>query len=362
MMSVIKWKPLSPFVESLADSRRFGFTIGSETIFQDFFVENSKILDIWIEKLSKVAIMSDFENDYVNIKLLGQGSFAQVNLACDRVTKQAFAIKVYNKQTILESKSKLSSLMTEIEILRLLDNPACNRIHRIYENSSSISLVLDYAEGGNLLERIQKQGRFSESEAASFIFNLLKGLEYLHSLKITHRDLKPENILMASKLENTELKLCDFGLSCIAVSEITQFCGSAGYLAPEVLQNVPHTYKVDIYSAGIILFVLLSGTHPFLCDSHHGIMKRNRKGKISFSSEVWRNISPDAIKLVKSMTAHNPKCRISVEEALRHSWIQDNICSTLSEAKTAENTPKVTVKTNFSDYLYRKAIFESYGD
>ena len=361
-MSVIKWKPFNPFIENLCEVKRFGFTIGNETTFQDFFVDNSTLLDTWIEKLSQVVIMSEIENDYVKIKPLGQGSFAEVHLACDRTTKEPFAIKVYNKQAILESKGKLASLMTEIEILRMLNNPMCNRVHRIYENSSSISLVLDYSEGGTLLERIEKIGKFSESESARFIFNLLRALEYLHSLQITHRDLKPENILMTSKTENTELKLCDFGLSCIAVSEITQFCGSAGYIAPEILQNMPHTSKVDIYSAGIILYVILSGTHPFIDDSAQGVMAKNRLGNIRFSRESWKCVSPKAIKIIKQMTAHNPKYRIGIEEALQHPWILENLNISSSESKTAGSTPAKGEKKDFSDYLYRRAIFESSGD
>jgi serine/threonine protein kinase len=167
--------------------------------------------------------------------------------------------------------------------MRYVNHPLVLCIHRVYEDLDHIHLVLDHVPGGELFSRIIKRGKFCEQNAAQFASNLLQALDYLHTNGIVHRDLKPENILMTSETDDTVFQIADFGLATFISNEVLSLrCGSPGYVAPEILKNKSYGTKVDIFSAGIVMYILLSGRAPFPGRAPDEILQRNKEAKIYF--------------------------------------------------------------------------------
>ncbi|OMJ83266.1 hypothetical protein SteCoe_15854 [Stentor coeruleus] len=339
-MTVIKWKKVEAFTEDNEIEERFGIKIGQGTIYEEFYTESVEMLENWLVNLSKVAIMIDFEEDYAIIKEVGKGNYATVFLVQDLENYQKFAVKQINKEVVKKSSRGPSAVISEIEIMRKISHPMMVKLYRIYENDDFVSLVLDYVEGGDLFHRIQKKEKFPEQTAGIFISNMLEGLKYLHSLNIVHRDLKPENLLMVSIEDDTEFKLCDFGLACIAGDDQVLRCGSPGYVAPEILMKKAYNNKVDIFSAGIILYIILSGRAPFYGKTSNEILIKNKECRLQFHDKYWREVSKDAVDMVLRLTDPDPNTRVSAEYALRHPWLQ-NINKAMSLLSPFPSNPNI---------------------
>ncbi|OMJ66211.1 hypothetical protein SteCoe_37032 [Stentor coeruleus] len=265
--------------------------------------------------------MSDLDEDYTIIKEINQGNSAIVFLAEGLEDHKQFAVKNITKAHILESPQNILSLISEIEVMRKISHPHLMTLHKVYESNSTISLVMDFLPAGDFFQRLQHKHRFPESLSAKLMTNLLDALFYLHSNHIIHRDLKPENILMISKDNDYDFKICDFGLSCI--NKDVQFlqCGSPGYIAPEILNRQSYTNKVDIFSAGVILYIMLSGYSPFIGKDIDDVLMKNKECKIRVNKKPWNKVSELGIDFVKRLMNPDPNCRLSAEEALRHLWI-----------------------------------------
>jgi len=189
-------------------------------------------------------------------------------------------------------------------------------------------LVLEVAEGGELFDYIVERGNFTEEEACRIFKQLLEGVIYIHKCDVVHRDLKPENLLLS--MDKTHLKVSDFGLAaeCIGDScELTQCCGSPSYVAPEVLEGTPYGKRVDSWSAGVILYILLSGYQPF------GSSKDIVNGRYAFPDRDWSTVSNQAIDLIRKLLTVDASQRITLEEVQQHPWItgKDTIKGQLSE-------------------------------
>lgn len=320
-MTIVKWKKVEAFTEESATEQRFGFKLGHRNKFLDFYAENVDVLEEWLVALSQVAIMVDIEEDFINDKEIGKGNYASVHLARNMENNERYAVKQINKEVVQKSSRGPSAVVSEIEIMRKINHPMIVKLFRVYENDNFVSLVLDYVEGGSLYTRIQRVEKFSEEDSSRFTKNLLEILHYLHSMNIVHRDLKPENILMMSNSNNFEFKLCDFGLACIAGDDQVLRCGSPGYVAPEILLKKAYNNKVDVFSAGIILFIILSGRAPFYGKNSNEILIKNRECKLLFHEKYWGRISRECIDLVIKLTEPDPNERPSAELALRHPWL-----------------------------------------
>jgi tRNA A-37 threonylcarbamoyl transferase component Bud32 len=254
--SDLSWKRVEPYTEENTRSHRYGFRLCRGLTFHDLYTEGSRDLENWLSALSKVAVMTEMEDDYVLIRELGKGSYATVYLARSRGQEKEYAIKSISKEVLLKSSRNSEVVVNEVEILRKLKHHRLVSLHKIFESPTHIHLILDYIPGGELFTRILKRGSYSEDRAAKFIKNMLETLEYMHGLNIVHRDLKPENILMKSKDDDTEFQIADFGLASEVSANMSLRCGSPGYVAPEMLFKKGYGTKVDIFSVGIILYVM----------------------------------------------------------------------------------------------------------
>jgi hypothetical protein len=252
----IAWKRVEPFTEENEREQRFGFSICRGESSQDFYTSNAEELEAWLLAFYTVSIMTDLDDDYRIVKKIGEGMYSNVYEAICIQDDKYFAVKSISYETLLKSPRNVASLIREIEIMKKLSHPGLVSIYRVYETDTHIHLVLDYVKGGELYNRILKRGAFSESRAARLIKNILEAIEYMHSNNIAHRDIKPENILMVYDGDDTEIKIGDFGLAVQMDENITTACGSPGYIAPEMLRNKTYGTKVDIFSAGIVLYIL----------------------------------------------------------------------------------------------------------
>jgi calcium-dependent protein kinase len=221
-------------------------------------------------------------------------------------------------------KKDVAMLESEINILKELDHPNIVRFYETYIDYKYIHIVMQHCTGGELFDRIVKLEKFSEKDAATLMKKILSAVQHLHEHNICHRDLKPENFLFKNNKENAEIKIIDFGLSkkfSKLETDMTTIVGTPFYVAPEVLSGNYDT-QCDLWSCGVILYVLLCGYPPFDGDSNKDIFRAILKSKLEFDEEEWGNISKEAKDLISKLLTKDPKERIKVDKALNHTWFK----------------------------------------
>ena len=274
-----------------------------------------------IDKSSFVAYKTiSITKEYTLGKTLGSGSFGTVRKGLHKATKQERAIKILKKSNQDEEK-----LFLEVNILSKLTHPNIMHIYEFYEDSANFYIVSELCKGGELFDMITEKGCFSEAEACPIMQQLMSAICYCHKNHVVHRDLKPENILLENKKDsNPVIKLIDWGGARYFSrhKKMTKVNGTPYYIAPEVLNEV-YDEKCDIWSAGVILYILLCGYPPFNGESDKEIMLAVKKGEFDFPDEEWSVITDTAKDLVKKMLTYDPKKRISALEVLKHNWFNE---------------------------------------
>ncbi|XP_058089047.1 calcium-dependent protein kinase 24-like isoform X3 [Magnolia sinica] len=262
---------------------------------------------------------------YLIGKKLGQGQFGTTYLCTEKSTGNLYACKSIPKKKLI-CKEDYDDVWREIQIMHhLSEHPNVVRIKGAYEDSVFVHLVMELCAGGELFDRIVTKGHFSERKAAQLIKTIVSVVEGCHSLGVMHRDLKPENFLFISEEEDAALKATDFGLSVFYKpgDMFYDVVGSPYYVAPEVLQK-HYGPEADVWSAGVILYILLSGVPPFWAETEAGIFREILKGRLDFESAPWPCISESAKDLIKKMLNRDPKKRLTAHEVLCHPWIIDD--------------------------------------
>jgi len=258
-------------------------------------------------------------DDYaVESKVLGAGYNGQVFLAKSKATDAKFAVKGFKLNGV--SSEKKEELEAEAEIFLSLDHPHVCRLVDVYESESELSLVMECMGGGELFDRVTEQKKFSERDAADATWQMLLAINYIHNHGIVHRDLKLENFLYDEK-DSKHLKLIDFGFSKIWDTNVKMklSCGTLAYVAPEVLAK-SYTSKCDLWSLGVISFILLAGYMPF-SGGQAAQIKAIQEGRYHIKKVVWDKISEQGCGFVRALLEVDATKRLTAEQALQHAWI-----------------------------------------
>ena len=264
------------------------------------------------------------EDKYKIIKEIGTGGFSRCLLVKNKTTGIEYACKELPKKKL----SDYEGLMREVNLMIKLDHPNIIKLYEVYENDKNIYLIMELCTGGELFDRIVENTengvQFTEKQAANLFKQMMSAINYCHKNGIVHRDLKPENLLYLNKDKNSPVKVIDFGMSKRFDSKhfMSEKVGTAYYISPEVL-NGKYDEKCDIWSAGVILYIIICGYPCFNGDDDDEIFAAIQKGKINFPSPEWDSISNDAKELIKKMCC-SPNKRLTAEQVLNETWVKDN--------------------------------------
>ena len=308
-----------------------------------YYLKESKKLSEYIKnyyKENKKYPETDL-NFYKYGRLIGQGAFGKVNLGLNVLTGRVVAIKSFNKSNLNSNSENMKKIIYETNLMKKLNHPNITKILELFEEKEYILIIMEYINGGNLFSFLKKHRKVSEKTAKLLYKQIILGIKYMHEKNIVHRDIKLENILIDL---NNNIKICDFGIGRVLSSPeqpLFDQCGTPMYIAPEILLcSKEEGYKgfpVDIWSSGIVLYILLSGTLPFsfknsslsLDESESHINEDNNNSiELQYSiinkdPKEIENISEEAKDLLNKLLIKNPDDRITIEEILNHPWMKD---------------------------------------
>ncbi|XP_025604945.1 calcium-dependent protein kinase 29 isoform X3 [Arachis stenosperma] len=268
----------------------------------------------------------DINTMYEMKKELGRGQSGVTYLCIERSTGREYACKTIARGKLVR-KEEIEDVRREIMILQHLSGqPNIVEFRGAYEDRQNVHVVMELCSGGELFDRIidKARGSYSEREAASICRQIVNVVHVCHFMGVMHRDLKPENFLLVSRDHNAPLKATDFGLSVFIEEDkvYKEIVGSAYYVAPEVLKR-NYGKEIDVWSAGVILYILLSGVPPFWGETEKQIFDAILEGKLDLESAPWPSISAAAKDLIRKMLAYEPKKRITASAALEHPWMKE---------------------------------------
>lgn len=320
-----------PNIKSTPNASYHGFRFIRNMQYVDLYCDDDLNFNEWKEQLCKVFLQCDFHTKFNTIKMIGKGSFARVYLIENKRTKKQFAVKAFSKEYLLSQPKGKESLMNEIEVMQQLKHPYIMSLEEIHESKNSIYLVVELLEGGELLHYISSKDTLTTADYYQVMKCILEALSYMNEKKIMHRDLKPDNMILKekNKLNQCTLKIVDFGLS--TRYDIPEYlfkrCGTPGYVAPEVINapsnvNIHYSPKCDVFSVGVIFYIMITQKSPFDGKSFKEILQKNKNCQIDYNHPKLMN-DQNARDLIMRMLDKNPDARISAKDALRHKFFVD---------------------------------------
>ena len=266
-------------------------------------------------------VSRSIEDDYVlqKSKVIGSGYSGPVRLGVSKLTKKKVAIKSFNKRML--NAKRLEFLRNEVSVYLLMDHPNVARLLDIYENEDFVHIVMEYCSGRELYHRLIAKSKYSERDAARTTYEMLLAINYLHQHNVVHRDIKLENFLYEDSSPLATLKLIDFGFSKVFQPDelMVASCGSVAYVAPEVLKG-NYNSQCDMWSLGVIVYMLLSGEPPFE-GAEDELLENIQRCNYSFRSNRWKNISGHAKDFVAGLLVTDVSVRLTANQALNHPWI-----------------------------------------
>ena len=286
------------------------------------------------------------------LETIDHGAFGTVLHVLDLASNEDMAVKVINKNSL----SGINKMKEEISILRKLNHPNIVKFFGYTETNNQLLIKMEYIKFGTLKFWIKQKEKISEEESSIILSKVLSAIEYLHSKQITHRDIKPENIMLSKKNDLESIKIIDFGLSTQSYELLinNDYCGTYIYMAPELIEKKLYFSSVDIWSIGILMYILLNkGKHPFYSkgDTEEEIARKIKEGKINFNEKI----SPMAKHLIMKLLEPNPSWRYTASQAMKHPWITRNINdippATFNELLYKSNNKKI-MKDLFNTCLF----------
>ena len=308
----------------LGDKQYYCFTIIFPTKPRKYYLSDEMEYHHWVNTIRRIVGYSNLCEIYEIKQVLGKGKFGLVKLGVHRGSGRKVAIKIINKKLV--SAIDVQQVKTEIDILKIAKHPNIIQLYDVFENENYIYIIMEYCAGGDLFSYIEKRGfRLPETRAAEIIHKLSTAVFFLHEYGVVHRDLKPENILMTDNSSNADIRLVDFGLGkIIGPGELCNDpFGTFSYVAPEVLQEKPYSFKVDLFAIGIIAYLLVAGFLPFDHEtSEKEIARQTVYEPTPFPQSIWKSISLEARMFVDNLLQKNPDKRMGIQEVLQHKWLQ----------------------------------------
>ena len=315
-------------VKNINDKNYYCFTLVFPSKERSFYCNSKEIYDNFNKALKEAFGYLNFFDYYDMLDDLGEGIFGSVKLGIEKKTKERVAIKIIKKNKTKPSDIEL--VRTEIDIMKLCHHP--NVVHLLdhFENAEYIFIVMEYIRGGRLTDYMkEKKFNFTEKRAAEIIYQIAIGVKYLHKYGIIHRDLKPDNIMLTEASDKGQIKIMDFGLSKILgkKEKTVDGFGTLTFVSPEVLIRKPYNKEIDIWSIGVILYLLLSGHLPFDDeeDDEQKIAKSIVFNEVEFPQKKFGNRSKEVISLIKRCLTKEPKNRIKIDEIIKSDWIQTQL-------------------------------------
>ena len=317
---------------------------------KSYYFDNEEDFNKWFEKLNLAVQNKSLFDKYEVKQKIGKGKFGLVKSGINKETHKQVAIKIMAKKNM--DKSDLELAKVEIDILKISQHPNIIKLYDIYENENYIYIIMEYCSGGDLLSYFEYyEYELKETKVCEIIHKLSMAIYFLHSYGIVHRDLKPENILMTDLTPEADIRLLDFGLSKIIGNEekCTEPYGTLSFVAPEVLQGKPYDKSVDLWSIGIITFLLLCGYLPF--DDKHSereIARQTIQDPVPFENKIWNKYSPEARTFVEGLLQKKHEKRYSIKELLEHPWIKkmDKVPNKRRDSKNANKFGYYTSKND----------------
>lgn len=289
-----------------------------------------------LSKANSVIPDTNFEELYELGDEIGRGNYSVVHRAVRRTDKLEVAVKLVNKADI--DTSDVLYIKEEVSILKELDHPNIIKMFGFYEDNKCFYLVIEMMAGGELFDEIVEREFYWERDAQEVIKMLADALAYMHERGIVHRDLKPENVLLTSKGKDGQVKLADFGFAARTDTKLNEYqlttaCGTPGYVAPEIVRGLKYGKEVDMWSLGVIAFILLGGYPPFHDDDQDELFRLIISGKYTFDPAYWQLVSEEAKSCVRALLTVNRSQRISAKAVAEHTWIKS-----VPETEEAGNT------------------------
>jgi tRNA A-37 threonylcarbamoyl transferase component Bud32 len=317
------------------NKKYYGFSINYPSKKRFYYVNNEEDFKKWFEKLKVATGYTNLLDIYEVKEKLGNGKFGLVKLGINKQTKEKVAIKIMNKKKM--DTSDIELMRTEIEILKICQHPNIIRLYNVFENADYLYIIMEYCYGGDLFSYLENRHfRLSEKRASTIIHQMATAVYYMHSFGVVHRDLKPENVLMTSTDEDSDIRILDFGLSKILgpYEKCDEPYGTLTYCAPEIIIDEPYSKPVDLWSLGVMTYLMVSGKLPFNAEDENEIARQVVYDEPNYTrNPIWKTISPECLDFIQKLLIKDQNKRMTIKGVLEHKWIKMYDENKLSEKR-----------------------------